>query len=447
MAPGLLTRFGDHLEHADLLAGPAPVIVAVSGGADSLALLDLLHGVAAVRGLSLIVAHADHGIHGASAQVAADVVRISRDRYGLETVVGRLGLGAQASETRAREARYEFLREVQAVHEARWLTTGHHADDQAETVLLRLLRGSGPAGLAGMAPSGPGGLVRPLLPFTRAELDAHVRSIGLVPHEDPANANPHHMRSWVRGALLPLLEDRLAGEARDALLSVARHGADEIAAWDAALDLLPALEIEAKEGRVHVARAALSGYDSLLAARLLRAAARRAGLLLAPAPAQRIVAFAPGAGSGRVLGVGDGLVAEAAFDRLILRRETADAPDARAISGDAGTETFGPFRISWRREAAPAHLEREGWTTWITPGSLELRPPPPGARIRPLGGTGRRPVAKLFMEGRVARGDREQWPALVRNGETVWIPGVCRADAAIPEPGTFALRLDVAATG
>ena len=444
MAPSLRERFSRHLETAGLLEGPATTLVAVSGGADSLALLDLLAGVASDRGLGLCVIHADHGINPASGHVASEVVLTANERYGLEAIVAQLRLGADASETRAREARYDFFREVQAQRNARWLVTGHHADDQAETVLLRLLRGSGPAGLAGIAASGAGGLVRPLLPFRRAELAEHVRELGLAPHDDPANSDPRHMRSWVRATLLPMLDQRLGGEAIDALLSVARHSADEVAAWDAVLGSLPALDLRVENGRSDVARGALSGYDSVLSARLLRAAARRAGLLLAPAQAQRIVAFAPKAVSGRMLELGDGLVAEASFDRIVVRR-AAETPSARIIAGDAGSASFGPFRITWRPDAAPAHLEREGWTTWLPRGALEVRLPAPGERIRPLGGTGHRAVSKLFMEGRISRGDRAQWPAVIRDGETVWIPGLCRADAAIPAPGTLAMRLDVAA--
>ncbi len=444
MVPELRQRFREHLDTALLLAGPARVLVAVSGGADSLALLDLLAGEAADRSLQLVVVHADHGIHPDSTRVAQDVERIARERYGLATSVRRLGLGADASEAVAREARYAFFRDAQREERADYLVTAHHADDQAETVLLRLLRGSAPAGLAGIPERGPGGLVRPLLPFRRSELLRHVRDIGLEPFIDPANADVRHTRSWLRTAVLPLLVARFGDAAVQHLLGAARHAEDEVAAWDAALESLPGLDARIDEGRVDIARVPLAGYDSRLSARLLRAAARRAGLLIGPAQAQRVVAFAPGASSGRLLDVGDGVIAEIAFERLVLRRDEA-LPIPRMLAGESGAEQFGAFDLAWRPDAAPEHLERGGWTTWVVPGNLAVRLPGSGARIVPLRGVGHRAVTKLMMEESIPRGARNAWPLVTRDGEPVWIPGVCRADAAIPPPGSAAVRLDAQA--
>src|SRR5207245_6678100 len=136
---------------------------------------------------------------------------------------GELGLGPGTSETVARRARYAWLRAVQARRRARYRVSAHHGDDQVETVLLRVLRGSAPAGLAGMPARTRGGLVRPLLPFTHAELAAYTAERGLPVHDDPANRDSVHLRSWIRGTLLPLLVQRLGPRARDDLLRVGRH--------------------------------------------------------------------------------------------------------------------------------------------------------------------------------------------------------------------------------
>src|SRR5207247_910383 len=125
----LLERFRDHVARLGLFPRPGAALVAVSGGPDSVALLDLMSAVAGVL--------------------------------------------------------------------------AHHRDDQLETILMRVLRGSAPAGLAAMAPVNPGGLVRPLLPFSKAELARHAATRGLASHDDPANADPRHLRSWVRTTLLP----------------------------------------------------------------------------------------------------------------------------------------------------------------------------------------------------------------------------------------------------
>lgn len=280
--PSLLERLRDHLAESRLFAEPGLAVLAVSGGGDSLAMLDLLAALAPELRLSLLVAHADHGILPGSGAVAATVARVARERYGLETVTARLDLGAAASETRARLARYRFLRATQAERRARYLVTAHHADDQVETVLLRVLRGSGPAGLKGIDAAGARGLVRPLLPFRHAELVAHAAAAGLPVFQDPGNADRRHLRNWVRSELRPMLESRVGADAGDVILAVARHASRDVRAWDAVLDVLPGLDLVASDGRFEVARRVLGGYDNVLAGRVLRAAARRAGVRLGP---------------------------------------------------------------------------------------------------------------------------------------------------------------------
>src|SRR5437660_8452356 len=240
MTATLADRFRAHCEAARLFPESGVAVVAVSGGPDSVALLDLLHGAAAALELTLVVAHADHGIQPASRAVAETVARLAA-RLGLPFELGELALGPGTSETAARRARYAWLRDVQAARAARYPVTAHHQDDRVETVLLRVLRGSAPAGLAGMTARARGGLVRPLLPFSRAELAAHVAARGLAAHDDPANRDPVHLRSWVRGTLLPFLDARLGRRVRDDLLGLGRHAAANRRAWDHALELVPDL--------------------------------------------------------------------------------------------------------------------------------------------------------------------------------------------------------------
>src|SRR2546430_3172765 len=201
----LLDRYRALLGCALLLARRGAAVVAVSGGPDSVALLDLLQAVAAERGLTLVVAHADHGMQ-ADSRLVGQAVRELATRYRLPFELGELHLGPDATETIARRARYAWLREVQRRRAARYLVTAHHQDDQVETVLLRGLRGSAPAGLAGIPALARGGVVRPLLAFTHAELVAHVAVQLLAVHADPANRDPRHLRSWIRLELLPLIQ-------------------------------------------------------------------------------------------------------------------------------------------------------------------------------------------------------------------------------------------------
>ena len=440
----MLERVRIHLAESRLFAEPGLAVLAVSGGGDSLGMLDLFAAFAPEFGLTLLVAHADHGIHPDSGAVARRVAALAGERYGLAAVTAALALGPGASETRARLARYRFLRGVQAERGARYLVTAHHADDQVETVLLRVLRGSAPVGLKGIDAAGPRGLVRPLLPFRHAELLAHAVSAGLPVFHDPSNDEPRHLRGWVRTVLRPALEERLGPEAGEAVLSIARHAAQEVRAWDAVLDLLPGLNLSVSEGAFEVARNVLGGYDNVLAERILRAAAGRAGLRLVPGEARRLARFASRAASGRGVPLGDGITSQTAFDSLIVSR-AAKLPAARTLVGAAGEVAFGPLVLAWRSETAPADVPRSGWTTWLPAGSLGVRVSRPGDRVLPVGGVGRRKVTRLLMEARVPRSARAMYPVVTSGGEVVWLPGVCRAAARIPRPGVEAVRIDARA--
>src|SRR5436190_2242539 len=153
-------------------------------------------------GVSLVVAHVDHGISTAGRAVARTVRELATN-YGLPFETVELNLGPDATETEARRARYAWLHEVQQRRVVRYIVTAHHEDDQVETIMLRALRGSAAAGLAGIRPRARGGLVRPLLPFTRRELAEYARARALPVHDDPANRDPRLLRSWIRTTLLP----------------------------------------------------------------------------------------------------------------------------------------------------------------------------------------------------------------------------------------------------
>jgi tRNA(Ile)-lysidine synthase len=440
--PILAERFLAHLRRRRLLPPSGTALVAVSGGPDSVALLDLLAGLPSAERPGLIVAHADHGIAppAESAAVAAAVTRLAA-RYGLPCEVGALALGPGATETEARRARYAWLEAARARVGADWIVTAHHRDDQAETVLLRTLRGSAPAGLAGIPVRSRRGVIRPLLPFTRAELAAYVASRGLATYDDPANADPRHLRSWVRGMVLPLLVQRLGHGVRDDLVRVAAGAGQERRAWDAVLGQLPGLALHGGRAEFFVARGPLREYDHALAVAVLRAAARRCGLVLGPRRARALLALA-GRPSGRRSTLGAGWVAEVAFDRLWVHRSPSE-PAIVAGTADRGRASFGDYALRWSPGTAPRRLARAAWRTWLDADEWEVRSPRAGDMIEPLGGVGRRPLRRLLMEARVARGARARYPVVARGGTILWIPGICRSAADVPAPGTRAVRVDV----
>jgi tRNA(Ile)-lysidine synthase len=259
----------------------APVVVGCSGGPDSLTLL----AVACERGLAPVAVHVDHGLRPTSTaeggRVAAAAAVLGA-RVDLRTA--DVGAGPNL-EARARDARYAALDDAADEHGSSVVLVGHTADDQAETVLLALLRGSGSAGLAGM-PVRRGRIVRPLLRVRRAETEACCAALGLDPVRDPMNDDRAFRRAWIRHEVLPLLE---SGAARD-LVPVLTRQADVLREESEYLDAL-ARAAWPPDAR-HAPSAVLASLPVTLARRAVRA------WLGAPPPSfdevERVLAVARG---------------------------------------------------------------------------------------------------------------------------------------------------------
>lgn len=415
------------------------VLVAVSGGQDSLALLLLLHETRAAHRLELVVAHVDHGIHPDSGTIARRVVDVA-GAIGVPVVVGRLALGPGTSETRAREARHAWLEARRLVESADGIAYAHHADDQAETILLRVLAGTGPAGLAGMAPRAHARL-RPLLGFRKVELSDWLATRTLTGWEDPANSDPAHERSWLRHHVLPLLEAR-SPAVGDRLLRLGRQAADNRRAWAAALEALPGLDLQQGNRRISVAALPLVSYDSALAMAVIQAVARRVGCVLGTARTTRVSELLRRGQSGRTIELGAGWSAELAFGRLAFF-QVRSAPAPILLSGASGHVEWGAWRVSWAHRPAPAVQPRDGWVGWFIGEGAVLRGPQAGDQLAPLGGIGHRAVVRLLQDARVERSRRAEWPLIEVDGELVWVAGVCRSRHQLPGAGGKALRIEV----
>jgi tRNA(Ile)-lysidine synthase len=434
----LIERFQHSLERLGLHGKSA--VVAVSGGPDSVALLDLLVQSAGIHELRLIVAHFDHGIHPDSSVIADQVAQLAGSS-GLPFEVGRGRLGPHAGEGEARSRRYAWLEAVRTRVGADVILTAHHAEDQAETVFMRFLAGSGPAGLAGMSPIS-GCLVRPLLQIHRIELTAYLRKRGLSAWMDPANADRRHLRSWIRTEVLPGLHQRVP-HLGEHLARVAGQAARDRAAWNAVLELLPELDVRVENGAISVAASALEGYDSALAQSVVLAAARRVGCQLGPSRIGRIFDLLEHGSSGASVPLGSGWSGELSFGRL--RIASAGQPltlEAWDMVGESGQRDWGRWTFRWQIGPAPERQERTALSAWFTPDSLTVRSWTPGEKLRPIGGNGRRLVVRCLQEVRVPRSRRGAWPVVAERAEVIWIPGVCRSDARIPVAGTEALRVD-----
>ena len=259
----------------------------MSGGADSIALLRAIVAIASIGAGEgrIIVAHLNHQLRPGEADAdKAFVVDLCR-RLDVPCDVGRVQLDQTAAgdglEAAARHARYQFLAKTAARFGARFVATAHTADDQAETVLHRIVRGTGVGGLAGMArarPLGPATLLRPLLGFHRAELLAYLNDIGQSYRNDSSNDNTRFTRNRIRHELLPQLAERYNSGVADALLRLGSLAGEVQAVIDTMADDLAnrCVSIEGN-GAVRIDSARLKGQPPYLVRELLMVVWRRQG--------------------------------------------------------------------------------------------------------------------------------------------------------------------------
>lgn len=327
--------------------GAAPRIAAgVSGGPHSLALALLADRWARDRGGDLLALVADHGLRPDSGAEADGVAALLVAR-GIAARVLRLGLsGGPGLQARARAARMAALGAVAAAEGRPWLLLGQHRGDQAETVLFRALRGSGPAGLAGMAAAREAGaalVLRPLLGVAPAALEAVVAAAGLVPVRDPSNSDPRFARVRLRAALA---DPGGEGPGIAALAAAAAAFAARRARAEAALAARLAAAAEIRpEGFAWIDPDALGG-DALAAAALAELARLVGGAALAPAPAGAAALLEAGAGT-----LGGAWLRPGAGGRWLLARDPgAVAPPVPARAGACWDRRFrlaGPGRAGW----------------------------------------------------------------------------------------------------
>lgn len=263
------------------------VLVACSAGLDSTALLDVLHRLPRRLGLELAVAHVNHGLRGPDSEADEEFVRDLAAARGLPVHVARAdprplrARGPSRSRPTLQEAaralRYQAFAGLAAEARAERVVTAHTADDQAETVLLRLLRGTGPDGLGGIPEVSHGGLVvRPLLRVSRAEIEAHAAAAGLAWREDASNARPDYARNRVRRRLRELASEfnpRLLRAIGD-LAEAQRREGDWI---QSLVEREAAVRFAARDGALVIAAEGWGTLPPALERRLVRTALHRAG--------------------------------------------------------------------------------------------------------------------------------------------------------------------------
>jgi len=446
----LLSRVAEDLRGYDAIPDGVPVVVGVSGGPDSVCLLHLLHTLAPGRGWALQVAHVNHLLRGADSDGDEAFVRSLSASMGLPFHLLRVDVGALAAErhlsveTAARSVRYRFFERLAGELEAGKagglpgpsvrIAVAHHKEDQAETLLMHLFRGSGLQGLAGM-PFCSGRIVRPLLTCSRADILAYLEASGMTWRIDATNAQPVTTRNRIRLELLPLIEE-LSGPDPAARLS---ETASMLRVDAEYLEGAARKASDAIRRAGGVDRSGLSDLPEALAGRVVRMLYEEktgtrndlgwdhveAVLALVHSPRTGVRADLPGG------------VRAVCADGVLELHSRADAvplepwdPIPLRLAGNTQTPGGTFIASADRKSLLKGREETPLFVCAFSRAALAdamVRTRRPGDRIRPSGGSGSRTVKRFLIDRKVPAAVRDRLPLIAVSAEIAWIPGVSGA--------------------
>jgi tRNA(Ile)-lysidine synthase len=427
------------------------VIVAVSGGPDSVCLLHLLHDLTDEWGMDLVVAHFDHGLRPAEDEPETAFVRALAQALALpfETEKAAPAAVADASvEEKAREARYRFLEKVRTAHRAQKIALGHTLNDQAETVLMRLLRGSGPSGLAGIPPVRDKVIVRPLIGVPRCEIEAYLEGRRCAYMTDSSNLQTQYLRNKIRLQLMPLLQ-----QYQPRLLERLSDTAEFLRSENDYLDLLADRWLDdtadsPKGGDISLPVDDFLALPLPLRRRVARQAIKKIRKSLRRIKGRHIRSIHELAQAEKpqgVLHLPQGLVIQKSYDDLIFSHRAPKEPRAfhYRLEGP-GTyrleeigKTLTLVEIPKKDVFDPADTP---WTVHLDAGKLHYplvaRSVRPGDRFIPLGMTGHKKVKDFFVDLKVPFRVRRTTPLLLSGDTPLWLCGFRMDDRFKVHPET-----------
>ena len=452
-----------YLREKPLLKPGDRVGVAVSGGADSVALMRLLLDLRVHLGIVASLVHFNHQLRGQESEADEQFVHNLAIKHELEfhsaqgDVAQRAAERSLSIEAAAREARYEFFWSLLDGRHLNKIATAHTLDDQAETVLLRLIRGTGTRGLGGIQPillspdrgavrgrESAGAILRPLLQVRRKEVEGYLTAIGQTWREDSSNTNLHHTRNRVRQKLMPLLEQEFNPEIAERLADFAEIARAEESWWEQELPNHLPLRWEA-----------LARQPLALRRRLVRHAAEELGLHLEFRQIEEILAVAAGGVAPNACNLPEGwkFVRQGKDFRFVPSASPKESKipgldqlylpvpgQVVALGADPAMSTvFEARKILLATPPAgynPEHL----YAPQALPDQLLVRTWRPGDRFWPAHTKAAKKLKELFQTKRIAADSRAAWPVMVdvkqdAGEELVWVRGFAAPAHLRPQPG------------
>jgi tRNA(Ile)-lysidine synthase len=449
----MLKKVLKYIFEQQLLRPGERVTIACSGGADSVALLHVLAEVREELGIVLSVGHFHHQIRGAEADADQKFVEELAAKLQLDFYSGSgnapqyASLGKLSLETAARELRHQWFADLIKQGKADKIATAHTLDDQAETVLMRILRGAGTRGLSGIAPlQAAKRLVRPLLATTRPEIEAYLKAKGQCWRNDSSNQDLGHTRNRVRHTLLPLLEREFNPAIRQRLADLAEMAQAEDDYWSRELSsLMPRLVLEGKpsrsgrsssgeaQGVLALDLSGLQVFPLAIRRQLIQKTVQRFGISLEFKHIQQLTSLAEHGKPGTRLALPDGLVANRSVRELQFSRNIPQAPQdycySLPIPGEITVPEVGIIiRARLISDGKQKALGYNG-ATFLNPSlldsGLKVRNWRAGDKFFPAHTQSPKKIKELLQPGRlgyeISAAQRKAWPVIESAGQIVWM--------------------------
>ena len=437
-----ISRIGDTINRNALFAPGDSLVVAVSGGADSSALLDILLKLPDYR-LIITVAHLNHSLRGAEADGDEEFCRTLATRYCVPFVSRRLDVKALASERKlnledaGRLARIAFLDEVKVERGAKVVVLAHHADDQAETFLMRLLRGAGMTGLSAMAYHNERGYVRPLLDVRRKEIEQYLRDNGLAWREDSTNTDTSFLRNRIRHELIPVLKEYnpaiVASLAGTALLL---RGDDQLLE-EMTSELCATTCHRGEGGEMFCSVRQLRSFDSARRSRILRYLFKQVSGTLqgfSRRHLDRLHGMIDGSAPNVRLKLPSGVLVVREYDQLRCGLDKQGTPNLDyevRITGAGRYQLPDGTLLDVGEEALSNHelaTHVAAISTIMVPFPWLVRRFRPGDRMSPLGMNGTKKIKNIFIDRKIPADVRARTPLLLCGEEVIWVAGICLSE-------------------
>ena len=484
MRTQLEQRLLQDIRIAEVIVPGDRIGVAVSGGADSVAMLCLLESLRDALGVTLLVAHFDHSLRGAESDADERFVANLAAARGFEYVSAREDVASAAAENKwnledaARRLRYAFFRRLVDEDHATRIAIAHTADDQAETVLAHLLRGTALAGLAGIYPV-VGSIVRPLLGVRRQELRDFLKAGGQDWREDSTNRDIHRQRARIREQLLPVLARDFSPGIVDRLTDLARLSQEEETFWSALVEsrfrslcqtrtknavvkindlMSPLGSFLTPEGSNHEASSPVRMLTKRLIRRLYKEV-RGDHRDLRAGHVDQVIHLACESTSGHYVELPGGIVVERSFGELIFWRAASNSNDrigietrpqpgayqyliplpergATSVSVPELGSRFSLKVIDWPFAERDTTRDSIAFDADLLRRPLILRNWHPGDAYRPRGHRQVRKLKEMFLASRVPSSERAVWPVLESGTKVVWARGMVPAEGVCPTEGT-----------